>query len=100
MRARLGYRASKSIAGVVFKISIYWPSGYLCAELTTDTQTAGICLEPGAGVIEFDCPVLPVVPGLYRVDAATEAEGQPVSAQQRCATLHVGPANSFPGTST
>jgi len=41
--------------------------GYLCAELKTDAQAAGIGLEPGAGVIEFDCPVLPVVPGLYRV---------------------------------
>src|SRR6267378_997008 len=97
MRARLGYRASKTLAGVVFKISIYWPSGYLCAELTTDTQAAGFCLEPGAGVIEFDCPVLPVVPGLYRVDAAIEAEGQPVSAQQRCATLHVGPGKLVSG---
>jgi hypothetical protein len=97
MLARLGYRASKSIASVVFKISIYWPSGYLCAELTTDTQAASICLELGAGVIEFDCPVLPVVPGLYRVDAAIEAEGQPVSLQQRCATLHVGPGKLVSG---
>ena len=97
MRARLGYRTSKTLASVVFKISIYWPSGYLCAELTTDTQAAGFCLEPGAGVIEFDCQVLPVVPGLYRVDAAIEAEGQPVSAQQRCATLHVGPGKLVSG---
>ena len=97
MLARLWFRASKSIGNVVFRISIFWPSGYLCAELTTATQTEGIRLQAGAGVIEFDCPVLPVVPGVYRIDAAIEAEGQPVSAQQRCATLHVGPGKVVSG---
>src|SRR3981081_1495589 len=97
MLARLGYRVSKSITGVVFKISVYWPSGYLCAELTTDSPAGGLCIEPGAGAIEFDCPVFPVVPGLYRIDTEIEAEGHPVSTQQRCATLHVGPGKLVSG---
>ena len=97
MLARLGYRTSKSIAGVVFRISLYWPSGYLCAELTTHSPAGGISLEPGAGVIEFHCPVLPVVPGLYRIDVALEAEGRQVSEQQRCATLGVGSGKPVSG---
>jgi hypothetical protein len=97
MVARLGYRASRRIADVVFRISIYWPSGYLCAQLSTDSLEGGFCLEAGAGVIEFQCPVLPVVPGLYRVDLAIEANGQEVNVQERCATLRVEPGKIASG---
>src|SRR5579864_7438644 len=34
MVARLRYRASAGLTGVVFRISLHWPSGYLCAQLT------------------------------------------------------------------
>jgi ABC-type polysaccharide/polyol phosphate transport system ATPase subunit len=97
MVARLGYRASKSIADVVLRISIYWPSGYLCAQLSTDSSAGGLCLEPGAGAIEFRCPVLPVVPGLYRIDLAIEANGQEINVRQRCATLRVEPGKIASG---
>ncbi len=97
MVARLGYRARQAIPGAVFRISIYWPSGYLCAQLTTESSHAGIDLEPGEGRIEFHCPVLPVVPGLYRVDLSIESNGHEIDARQRCATLHVGPGISVSG---
>jgi ABC-type polysaccharide/polyol phosphate transport system ATPase subunit len=96
MVARLGYRASKTIAGAIFKISIYWPSGYLCAELSTDAAT-GFSLDPGAGIIEFQCPKLPMVPGLYRIDLTIEANGQEINSRQRCATLHVEPGRIAAG---
>jgi ABC-type polysaccharide/polyol phosphate transport system ATPase subunit len=95
--ARLGYRASRRIIGVVFRISIYWPSGYLCAQLSTESSLGGYSLEPGAGAIEFDCPVLPVVPGLYRVDLAIEANGQEINLRERCATLRVEPGKIVSG---
>jgi hypothetical protein len=88
---RLSYRAAKDVSDAVFRVSIYWPSGYLCAQLTTETPTGGFPLKPGAGVIEFDCPTLPVVPGLYRVDLAIESKGQEIELRQRCATLRVEP---------
>jgi hypothetical protein len=34
--------------------------------------------------------VLPVVPGLYRVDLSIESNGQEIELRQRCATLNVG----------
>jgi ABC-type polysaccharide/polyol phosphate transport system ATPase subunit len=95
--ARLGYRASRRVTGVVFRISIYWPSGYLCAQLSTESSLGGYSLEPGAGTIEFDCPVLPVVPGLYRVDLAIEANGQEINLRERCATLRVEPGKIVSG---
>jgi hypothetical protein len=74
----------------VFRISLYWPSGYLCAQLTTDSAQGGFTLGPGEGRIEFHCPVVPVVPGLYRVDISIESNGQEIDLRQRCATLNVG----------
>jgi ABC-type polysaccharide/polyol phosphate transport system ATPase subunit len=91
MVARLDYLASQPVFDVVFRISIYWPSGYLCGQLTTESLGGGLRLEPGTGAIEFQCPVLPVVPGLYRIDLAIEANGQEVDVRQRCATLRVEP---------
>jgi ABC-type polysaccharide/polyol phosphate transport system ATPase subunit len=91
MVARLSYRASKSIPGAVFRVSIYWPSGYLCAQLTTESNSGGVRIDPGAGMIEFHCPKLPIVPGLYRVDLAIESNGEEIDGRQRCATLRVEP---------
>ena len=90
MVARLGYRANQIIPAAVFRISLYWPSGYLCAQLTTDSSQGGFSLGPGEGRIEFHCPVVPVVPGLYRVDISIESNGQEIDLRQRCATLNVG----------
>jgi len=89
--ARLGYKALKSIPDAVFRVSIYWPSGYLCAQLTTESMSGGLQLEPGTGIVEFQCPMLPVVPGLYRVDLAIESKGLEIEVRQRCATLRVDP---------
>jgi ABC-type polysaccharide/polyol phosphate transport system ATPase subunit len=97
MVARFGYRAERSVPGAVFRISFYWPSGYLCAQLTTDSAQEQLHLEPGTGTVEFSCPVLPVVPGLYRVDVSIESNGQEISSRQRCATLNVGPGKFAAG---
>jgi ABC-type polysaccharide/polyol phosphate transport system ATPase subunit len=91
MVARLSYRASKRVPGAVFRISIYWPSGYLCAQLTTESNSTGVHIEPGTGTIEFHCPTLPIVPGLYRIDLAIESNGEEIDGRQRCATLSVEP---------
>jgi len=97
MVARLGYCARQTIAAAVFRISFYWPSGYLCAQLATDSSRGGLNLGPGEGRIEFYCPVLAVVPGLYRVDLSIESGGQEIEARPRCATLNVGPGKFVAG---
>ena len=88
---RLAYRALKNIPDAVFRVSIYWPSGYLCAQLTTESVSGGLQLEPGSGIVEFQCPTLPVVSALYRIDLAIESKGLEIDVQQRCATLRVDP---------
>jgi ABC-type polysaccharide/polyol phosphate transport system ATPase subunit len=89
MTVRLGYRAAMRIQHVVFRVSFYWPSGYICAQLTNESSGDALALEPGSGVIEFQCPLLPMVPGLYRVDVAIETDGRELDLRQRCTTLFV-----------
>jgi ABC-type polysaccharide/polyol phosphate transport system ATPase subunit len=88
MIARLAYRATKVLPNTEFKISIYWPSGYLCSELVTTSASE---IRPGFGTVEFYCPVLPLQPGLYRVDVSLESNEYVIDRRQRCSTLRVDP---------
>src|SRR6202162_344685 len=89
--ARLAYKAFKSVPDAVLRVSIYFPGGLLCCQATTESLSGSLQLEPGTGIIEFQCPTLPVVPGLYRVDLAIESKGLEIDVQQRCAALRVEP---------
>jgi energy-coupling factor transporter ATP-binding protein EcfA2 len=97
MIARLAYRASEHLEDVSFNISVYWPSGYLCAQLTTATSEPHLHAEPGSHVLEFLCPVLAIQPGLYRVDVSIESNGQYIDRRQRCSTLQVHPGKLVQG---
>lgn len=89
MVASIAYEAANRIPDAVFRISLYWPSGYLCTQLSNESS-GYISIESGRGTVEFHCPVLPVVPGLYRVDVALQtSDGREIDVRQRCATLCV-----------
>lgn len=88
--ASIRYQATTRVRDAIFRLALYWPSGYLCAQLTNESSGPPLNLEPGTGTIEFQCPILPIVPGLYRVDVTIEAgAGQEIDLRQRCATLCV-----------
>ena len=89
MFARFGFHVRDPLENVVFNILIYWPSGYLCAQLTTATSDPQLRIAPGSGEIEFCCPVLEIQPGWYRVDVSIESNGEDLDRQQRCAVLRV-----------
>jgi ABC-type polysaccharide/polyol phosphate transport system ATPase subunit len=89
MVASISYQSDSRIPDAVFRISLYWPSGYLCAQLTNESSGPRLSLEPGRGTVEFHCPVLPVVPGLYRIDVGIEINGREIDVRQRCAMLRV-----------
>jgi ABC-type polysaccharide/polyol phosphate transport system ATPase subunit len=98
MTARLRYYASERIEHAVFRVSFYWPTGYLCAQLTNDSPgRPTLTIGPGEGMIDFLCPSLPMVPGLYRVDVGIEVTGRAIDLRQRCATLSVAPGENAPG---
>ncbi len=97
MVARLSYRCRTTLRNVTFRILIYWPSGYLCAQLSTESSGNTLNLEPGSGTIEFECPKLPVVQGLYRVDLSIQSNGEDIDSRQRCGTLRVEPGEICDG---
>jgi ABC-type polysaccharide/polyol phosphate transport system ATPase subunit len=98
MVATISYQVTMQVRDAIFRISFYWPSGYLCAQLTNESSGPRLTLEPGTGTIEFHCPVLPIVPGLYRVDVAIEASGgREIDLQHLCATLCVAPGKAVSG---
>jgi ABC-type polysaccharide/polyol phosphate transport system ATPase subunit len=98
MTARLRYCASEHIHNAIFRISFYWPSGYLCAQLTNEAPgQVALTIEPGEGMIDFLCPALPVVPGLYRVDVGIEVKGRAIDVRQRCTMLSVAPGKTVLG---
>jgi len=91
MFARFGFQAKDPLENVVFNVLIFWPSGYLCAQLTTAVSDPQLRITAGSGEIEFYCPVLEIQPGWYRVDISIESNGGYIDRQQRCAVLHVHP---------
>lgn len=98
MTARLRYYSSERVNEAIFRISFYWPSGYLCAQLTNESPgQPGLTVEPGEGMVDFLCPTLPVIPGLYRVDVGIEINGRTIDLRQRCATLSVAPGKTALG---
>lgn len=98
MTARLRYYATERIDNAIFRISFFWPSGYLCAQLTNESSgQRSVTIEPGEGVIDFLCPTLAMVPGLYRVDVGIEVNGRAIDVRQRCATLSVAPGKPASG---
>ena len=91
MVTRFGFRAQQDLENVVFNVLIYWPSGYLCAQLTTSVSDPQLRINEGSGEVEFCCPVLEIQPGWYRVDISIESNGNYIDRQQRCAVLRVHP---------
>jgi ABC-type polysaccharide/polyol phosphate transport system ATPase subunit len=91
MFAHLGFHAQAPLENVVFNVFIYWPSGYLCAQLTTAMSDSQLRVTAGSGEVDFYCPVLEIQPGWYRVDISIESNGNYIDRQQRCAVLRVHP---------
>jgi ABC-type polysaccharide/polyol phosphate transport system ATPase subunit len=91
MFARLGFQAQAPIEDVVFNVLIFWPSGYLCAQLTTAMSNPKLRIDEGSGEVEFYCPVLEIQSGWYRLDISIESNGAYIDRQQHCAVLHVHP---------
>jgi len=87
LRCSLGYQAREPLDDVVVTVSLNWPSGYLCTQLSSQQ---GLRLEPGFGEIEFLCPMLTMQRGLYSVDVLIERRGEVLDWRPRCSLLRVG----------
>jgi Wzt C-terminal domain len=94
MIVRVDYVAHETVADVVFNVYLYWPSGYLCTQLTTEK---GCRVEKGSGAVEFFCPIVNLRPGMFLVDVAAERYPEVIDWRHRCAMLRVDEGPVVPG---
>jgi ABC-type polysaccharide/polyol phosphate transport system ATPase subunit len=94
LHCRLVYQASEPLDHVIVTVSLNWPSGYLCTQLSSPVD---LHLERGSGEIEFYCPVLTMQRGLYSVDVVIERRGETLDWRPRCSLLRVIPGKLFVG---
>jgi ABC-type polysaccharide/polyol phosphate transport system ATPase subunit len=87
MLVQIDYIAHETVAGVVFNVYLYWPSGYLCTQLSTGAQ--GVVVTKGSGSVIFHCPIVNLRPGLFLVDVAAERYPEVIDWRHRCAVIRV-----------
>ena len=95
MVVQVDYRAHAAIDNLIFNVYLYWPSGYLCTQLSTGQ--AGTSVAKGAGYVEFLCPFVNLRPGLYLIDVSIERPPEVIDWQHRCAILRVDVGTSVLG---
>jgi len=87
MTVTVEFFAQETVSGLVINVYLYWPNGYLCTHLSTGAE--GFNAEKGPGYVEFHCPVVNLVPGLFLVDVAIERTPEIMDWRHRCSYLRV-----------
>jgi ABC-type polysaccharide/polyol phosphate transport system ATPase subunit len=87
MTMAVDFVAHQAMSGLMVNVYVYWPSGYLCAQLSTDL--GGLAVARGRGRIEFDCPVVNLRHGLFLIDVSIQRAAEVIDWRYRCAYLRV-----------
>jgi hypothetical protein len=91
MTMAVDFVAHQAMPGLMVNVYLFWPSGYLCAKLSTDP--GGFAVASGIGRVEFDCPVVNLRQGLFLVDVSIERNSEVIDWRYRCAYLRVDPGD-------
>jgi ABC-type polysaccharide/polyol phosphate transport system ATPase subunit len=97
MVARISLRLTAPMQDPIITISFYWPSGYLCTQLTSAGRCQDGLLREGLVSCVFVCPVLVMQRGLYRVDVSIEQGSENAGYWQCCSLLRVDPGRLVSG---
>lgn len=89
--ARVEFESHAPVADAVFDILIYSPDGTVHCEFTTEISGERLSLSPGRGIVEFFCPELGLLPGIYYTDVAVKERGgmEAIHVQCRSTMLRV-----------
>jgi ABC-type polysaccharide/polyol phosphate transport system ATPase subunit len=96
MSAHLAFQLKEPVRDAVVSISIYWPSGYLCTQLTS-ADSCHHALHDGLVCFDFVCPVVTLQRGLYRVDVSIERGSEIIGHWRCCSLLRVDPGKIILG---
>ncbi len=97
MSAHLAVQFRQPVHDAIVSISIYWPSGYLCTQLTSADSCHPHTLCEGLVRFDFACPVVTLQRGLYRIDVSIERDGEVIGYWRCCSLLRVDPGKVILG---
>jgi ABC-type polysaccharide/polyol phosphate transport system ATPase subunit len=75
LMARVEFEARAPIEDAVFDVLFHSADGVVHCEFTTEASGGRLSLGPGRGVVEFFCPELGLLPGIYYTDVAVKERG-------------------------
>jgi ABC-type polysaccharide/polyol phosphate transport system ATPase subunit len=78
-------------------VSFYWPSGYLCTQLTSGGSSHDRPFFDGLVAFDFACPIVTMQRGLYRVDIEIAEGGEIMGSWRCCSLLRVDPGKIILG---
>ena len=97
MAAHVSFLLKVPTRDPIITISFYWPSGYLCTQLTSAGSCKDRALQDGLVSVDFVCPVLTMQRGLYRADIAIESGSELIAHWRCCSLLRVEPGKIIGG---
>ncbi len=99
LTARVEFEVHAPVRDAVIDVLFYSPDRVAYCELTTEAGGRTLSLEPGRGVVEFSCPGLSLLPGIYYTDVAVKERGalESIHVQRGSTTLRVEPGEVVRG---
>ncbi|MBA2621549.1 MAG: ABC transporter ATP-binding protein [Acidobacteria bacterium] len=91
--ARVKFEVYQPVKDAIFDIIFYSPDGEIHCEFTTEAEDEYPCINEGSGVIEFFCPELGLMPGIYYTDVRILERGgvEAIHVKSRTTMLRVDP---------
>jgi ABC-type polysaccharide/polyol phosphate transport system ATPase subunit len=99
--SRIECKAENEVPDAVVELFFYSQDGELKCQFTTEYGVGPLPLRPGRTTVEFVCNELPLLPGLYYLDATIKhrnaAGGDDIDWKYRCAMVRVDPGKIVRG---
>jgi ABC-type polysaccharide/polyol phosphate transport system ATPase subunit len=97
LTAHVSFSLKVPLADPIVTLAIYWPSGYLCTEMTSTRVSTARAAYKGILSFDFTCPILTLQRGLYRIDVTLEGAAGTAGRWQGCSLLRVDPGMIIKG---
>lgn len=96
---RITYAAHRALSDVVFEILFTNAEQRVVAQWTTEASGHVLALPVGPGIIEFQCPELGLLPGLYHASVGLRTRGAPdaIDRQHGAVIFRVDPGKVVAG---
>jgi ABC-type polysaccharide/polyol phosphate transport system ATPase subunit len=96
---RVAFTARAPVDDAAFEIVFSNADSQIISEFSTENSGPRLSLQPGEGVLEFTCPEIGLLPGLYYAAVSVKRRGEPeaIHWQYGAATVRVDPGKIVRG---